>query len=108
MLGYEGAPEYAESSAVRYRRARALLDDMREGGTPVTMESMRTAISDHEGDPSICRHEREGSDVEDRLLVRGRRDGRAGRVRARQPLRLGRAGDGAGLEVGSGTAPLGR
>jgi isopenicillin-N N-acyltransferase-like protein len=63
MLGYEGAPEYAKSSAVRYRRARTLLDGMREGGTPVTMESMRTAISDHEGDPSICRHEREGSDV---------------------------------------------
>jgi isopenicillin-N N-acyltransferase like protein len=63
MLGYEGDPEYAESSAVRYRRARALLDEMRAGGEPVTMASMRTAISDHEGSPSICRHEHEGSDV---------------------------------------------
>jgi isopenicillin-N N-acyltransferase like protein len=63
MLGYEGDPVYAESSAVRYRRARALLDEMRASGAPVTMESMRAAISDHEGEPSICRHEREGSDV---------------------------------------------
>lgn len=63
MLGYEGDPEYAESSAVRYRRARVLLDGLRDGGTPVTMESMRAAISDHEGEPSICRHEKPGSDV---------------------------------------------
>jgi hypothetical protein len=63
MLRYEGNAEYAESSAVRYRRAHALLDEMRERGDPVTVASMRAAISDHEGDPSICRHEREGSDV---------------------------------------------
>jgi isopenicillin-N N-acyltransferase like protein len=63
MLRYEGDTEYAESSAVRYRRARALLDQMRASGDPVTVDSMRTAISDHEGEPSICRHEREGSDV---------------------------------------------
>jgi isopenicillin-N N-acyltransferase-like protein len=63
MLGYEGDTEYAKSSAVRYERARALLDGMRDGDAPVTMASMRKAISDHEGEPSICRHEREGSDV---------------------------------------------
>ena len=63
MLRYEGDTAYAESSAVRYRRARTLLDGMRSSGAPVTVESMRAAISDHEGDPSICRHEREGSDV---------------------------------------------
>jgi isopenicillin-N N-acyltransferase like protein len=63
MLAYEGDTEYAQSSAVRYRRARALLDQMRTDGSPVTMESMRGAISDHEGEPSICRHETEGSDV---------------------------------------------
>ena len=89
MLGYEGDPEYAESSAVRYRRARALLDEMRASGTPVTMESMRAAISDHEGDPSICRHETEGSDVKTVFWCVA--DVTAGRVdvRARQPLRLG-------------------
>jgi isopenicillin-N N-acyltransferase-like protein len=63
MAVYEGDTEYAESSAVRYRRARALLDEMRTSGTPVTMESMRAAISDHVGMPSICRHEQQGSDV---------------------------------------------
>jgi isopenicillin-N N-acyltransferase like protein len=63
MAEYEGDPVYAESSAVRYRRARALLDNMRTSDTPVTMESMRAAISDHEGTPSICRHEQEGSEV---------------------------------------------
>ena len=63
MRGYEGDTVYAESSAVRYRRARSLLEEMREGGTPVTPDSMRIAISDHEGEPSICRHGHEGADV---------------------------------------------
>ncbi len=63
MAGFEGDTEYAESSAIRYRRARALLEEMRSSQTPVTMASMRAAISDHEGAPSLCRHRQEGSEV---------------------------------------------
>jgi isopenicillin-N N-acyltransferase like protein len=63
MLGYEGDPEYAVHSAVRYRRASELLRDQ-EPGT-VTADRLRTMLSDHENPPdALCRHpERWGGDT---------------------------------------------
>jgi Acyl-coenzyme A:6-aminopenicillanic acid acyl-transferase. len=56
MLPYEGDPEYAELSAIRYARASQLLAGA-ESGT-VTPEVLRGFLSDHENAPdSICRHD---------------------------------------------------
>ncbi len=61
MLRYEGDPEYAELSAIRYRRARELLAAAPEAGVDESM--LRGFLSDHENAPdSICRHEAEGRD----------------------------------------------
>jgi isopenicillin-N N-acyltransferase-like protein len=58
MVPYEGDPEYAELSAVRYRRATELLGSAEAGS--VDEETMRGFLSDHENAPdSICRHEAE-------------------------------------------------
>ncbi len=55
MLPFEGDPDYAKRSAVRYERARALLSASAPGS--ITATAMRTMLSDHEGAPdSICRH----------------------------------------------------
>jgi isopenicillin-N N-acyltransferase-like protein len=55
MLGYEGDPEYAGHSAVRYRRAAELLEA--EPAGTVTVERLRTMLSDHENPPdALCRH----------------------------------------------------
>jgi len=55
MLGYEGDPEYAGHSAVRYRRAAELLEA--EPAGTVTAEGLRTMLSDHENPPdALCRH----------------------------------------------------
>ena len=62
MLGFEGDPRYARHSAVRYRRARTLLDDMAAGGEPVTTDALRAALGDHAGAPdSLCRHTEDGA-----------------------------------------------
>jgi hypothetical protein len=58
MLPYEGDPEYAESSNVRYERARELL--AAQPAASVTPERMRAFLSDHETSPSLCRHPAEG------------------------------------------------
>ena len=59
MLGYEGDPEYAEKSAVRYRRASQLLAEAPEGS--VTMEMLHGFLADHQNSPdSLCRHEHPG------------------------------------------------
>ena len=54
MLGYEGDPAYARASAVRYGRARALLD----AAAPGTMgrDRLRAMLADHATRPPICRH----------------------------------------------------
>ena len=55
MLGFEGDLEYAERSAVRYRRARELLDSRMPG--TIDAEELREMLSDHENPPdSLCRH----------------------------------------------------
>jgi isopenicillin-N N-acyltransferase-like protein len=55
MLRFEGDPEYAEHSAIRYRRAQELL--AREAAGTVTVEKLRAMLSDHENAPdSLCRH----------------------------------------------------
>ena len=60
MLAYEGDPEYAEASAVRFRRAGRLIAEASDGS--VQTDRMRSWLSDHEGAPdSICRHEHQGS-----------------------------------------------
>ena len=55
MLGYEGDPAYARSSAVRYRRALALLDEATgtDPGSPgtVTPEALRSMLADHATEP---------------------------------------------------------
>ena len=56
MLGYEGDPEYAEHSAIRYRRAAALLAGAPSG--TVTMDMLHGFLQDHEHAPdALCRHE---------------------------------------------------
>jgi isopenicillin-N N-acyltransferase-like protein len=58
MLGYEGDPEYAELSAVRYGRANDLLAAAEPGTIDEGM--LRGFLSDHENAPdSLCRHEAE-------------------------------------------------
>jgi hypothetical protein len=54
MVAHEADPAYARTSAVRYARARALLD----GAAPGTVgpETLRAWLSDHATCPSICRH----------------------------------------------------
>jgi isopenicillin-N N-acyltransferase-like protein len=55
MLRYEGDTAYAERSAVRYRRARTLLEDQPPG--TITAEKLREILSDHENPPdALCRH----------------------------------------------------
>jgi isopenicillin-N N-acyltransferase like protein len=55
MLPYEGDPEYARRSAVRYARAEELLAAQPDGS--MTEERMREILSDHEHAPdSLCRH----------------------------------------------------
>jgi len=57
MLPYEGDPEYARRSAVRYRRAAELIGGAAERPGSVTPEMLRSILSDHAGAPdSICRH----------------------------------------------------
>ncbi|MBI3647650.1 MAG: hypothetical protein HY240_02665 [Actinobacteria bacterium] len=59
MLGYEGDPEYAKLSAIRYERARELLAAAEPGSVDEAM--LRGFLSDHEHAPdSLCRHEAEG------------------------------------------------
>jgi isopenicillin-N N-acyltransferase like protein len=54
MLAHEADPGYARLSAVRFGRARDLLD----GAAPGTIDAawLRAALSDHATRPSICRH----------------------------------------------------
>jgi hypothetical protein len=54
MLGYEGDPAYAVASAIRYGRARELLDDAVPG--TVDRAWLRAALADHSTRPPICRH----------------------------------------------------
>jgi isopenicillin-N N-acyltransferase-like protein len=57
MLGYEGDPEYAAGSAVRYRRA---LEWLAPG--QITEHVLRRALQDHTGAPhSLCRHPEHGA-----------------------------------------------
>jgi isopenicillin-N N-acyltransferase like protein len=59
MLDYEGDPEYAEHSAIRYRRAAELLAAAPAGS--ITMEMLQGFLQDHAHAPdSICRHEAPG------------------------------------------------
>lgn len=55
MLQFEGDPEYAECSAIRYRRAEELL--AQEAPGTISVEKLRAMLSDHENAPdSLCRH----------------------------------------------------
>jgi isopenicillin-N N-acyltransferase-like protein len=55
MQDYEGDPDYAVRSDVRYCRARDLLAGQPPGS--VTPEALRTILSDHENPPNeVCRH----------------------------------------------------
>ncbi|HVF07077.1 MAG TPA: C45 family peptidase [Actinomycetota bacterium] len=60
MLPFEGDPEYAVHSAVRYERARELIAAQPAGS--VTPGAMREILSDHEAAPdSVCRHPEPGA-----------------------------------------------
>jgi len=55
MRPYEGDPDYAVRSDVRFCRARDLLADQEPGS--VTPEVLRGILSDHENQPNeVCRH----------------------------------------------------
>lgn len=57
MLPYEGDPEYAAGSAVRYRRALQWL-----APGQITEHVLRRALQDHTGAPhSLCRHPEHGA-----------------------------------------------
>jgi isopenicillin-N N-acyltransferase-like protein len=82
MLPFEGDPDYAGRSAVRYGRAAELLAAKPDGS--VTQDVLRDFLSDHEHAPdSLCRHADEGAggsvtcfwciaDVTDMRIVFGR------------------------------------
>ena len=78
MLPFEGDPEYAAGSAVRYRRA---LEWLAPG--QITEHVLRRALQDHTGAPhSLCRHPQHGAqsktvfwclaDVTERSITYGR------------------------------------
>jgi len=78
MLPFEGDPEYAAGSAVRYRRA---LEWLAPG--QITEHVLRRALQDHTGAPhSLCRHPEHGAqsktvfwclaDVTERTITYGR------------------------------------
>jgi hypothetical protein len=55
MLPFEGDPDYARRSDVRYRRARDLLAAAAPGS--ITHDRLRTMLADHATRPdSLCRH----------------------------------------------------
>jgi hypothetical protein len=55
MRPYEGEPDYAVHSGVRYARALELLDSADEGS--ITEDSLRGMLADHATEPdAICRH----------------------------------------------------
>jgi len=55
MRPYEGDPDYAVRSDIRFCRARDLLADQAPGS--VTPETLREILSDHENRPDeVCRH----------------------------------------------------
>jgi hypothetical protein len=54
MLHFEGDPVYASASAVRLGRARELLGSAEPGS--ITPAWLRTVLSDHATEPSLCRH----------------------------------------------------
>ena len=57
MRRYEGDPEYAAHSDVRYRRALTWL-----ASREITAQTLRAALSDHQGSPdALCRHPEAGS-----------------------------------------------
>lgn len=57
MLRYEGDPDYARRSAIRYGRAMELIGRAAARPGSVTPELLLSIISDHAGAPdSICRH----------------------------------------------------
>lgn len=62
MERYEGDPDYRPNSAARYDRARTLIAAQPPGD--VTGETLRSILSDHEGEPNaICRHPERYGDV---------------------------------------------
>lgn len=61
MTAFEGDPAYAQRSAVRLARARALLAEAPDGS--VDGAWLRGALADHETEPSICRHPEQDSRV---------------------------------------------
>lgn len=62
MLRFEGDPEYAKRSAVRYRRAAQLLENAASTPGSVTEAGLRTMLADHQDAPdALCRHADEGS-----------------------------------------------
>jgi isopenicillin-N N-acyltransferase like protein len=55
MRSYEGDPDYAARSDVRFCRARDLLAE--HGPGSITAEALRAILSDHENQPNeVCRH----------------------------------------------------
>jgi isopenicillin-N N-acyltransferase like protein len=79
MLAFEGDPDYAKHSAVRYERAREMLASAPAG--TITEDSMRTMLSDHEGAPdSICRHPASGDTEASKTVFWCVADVTAGRI----------------------------
>ncbi len=95
MQPYEGDPDYAVRSDVRFCRARDLLADRPPGSvTPEVLREhpLRSREPAERGVPAS----RVGaSHLQDRLLVHRGRHGRTDRLRAREPVRL----DGAGVRL---------
>ena len=57
MLGYEGDPEYAVLSAIRFRRATELMGEAAAQPGSVTKARLNAMLADHENAPdSLCRH----------------------------------------------------
>ncbi len=57
MLGYEGDPEYAELSAIRFNRGMQLMEQASAQPRTINEDRLIEMLSDHENAPdSLCRH----------------------------------------------------
>ena len=105
MLPFEGDPDYAKRSAVRFERARTLLAEQPPASITETTDAHRLVRPRGRARLDLpSSRARRCRGVQDRVLVHRRRHRRSDHVRPRQPLRL----RGPGLRVRAVRGLIGR